>query len=44
VPWTFRARPHLPHGRYVVSVRAVDTRGHAGGKRGRFNKKVFTVR
>jgi hypothetical protein len=44
VPWTFRARPRLPHGRYVVSVRAVDTRGKAGGKRGRFNRKVFTVR
>jgi hypothetical protein len=44
VPWTFRARPHLPHGRYTVSVRAVDTRGRAGGKRGRFNKKVFTIR
>jgi hypothetical protein len=43
VPWTFRARPHLPHGRYTVTVRAVDTRGKAGGKRGRFNKKVFTV-
>jgi hypothetical protein len=44
VPWTFRARPHLPHGRYVVSVRAVDARGHAGGRHGRFNRKVFVVR
>src|SRR3954453_17799130 len=44
VPWTFRMRPHLPHGRYTVSVRAVDTRGRAGGKRGRFNRKLFRVR
>jgi hypothetical protein len=44
VPWTFRRKPRLRHGRYTVTVRAVDTRGKAGGKRGRFNKKVFVVR
>jgi hypothetical protein len=44
VPWTFAARPHLPHGRYVVSVRAVDTCGKVGGVRGRFNQKAFRVR
>jgi hypothetical protein len=44
VPWTFRSRPHLSHGRYTVTVRAVDARGKAGGRRGRFNKKVFVVR
>jgi hypothetical protein len=44
VPWTFRDRPLLPHGRYTVAVRAVDTRGKVGGRRGRFNKKTFAVR
>ena len=44
VPWTFRSRPHLTHGRYTVTVRAVDARGKAGGRRGRFNRKVFVVR
>jgi hypothetical protein len=44
VPWTFSSKPHLARGRYTVAVRAVDTRGKAGGKRGRFNRKTFTVR
>ena len=44
VPWAFSARPHLPHGRYVVAVRAVDAKGKVGGRRGRFNRKTFRVR
>ena len=44
VPWTFSSKPHLARGRYTVSVRAVDARGKAGGRRGRFNKKTFVVR
>jgi hypothetical protein len=44
VPWTFRARPHLQHGRYEVAVRATDARGKVGGRRGRFNRKSFRVR
>jgi hypothetical protein len=44
VPWGLRAAVHLPHGRYTVAVRAVDARGHASGRHGRFNHKAFTVR
>jgi hypothetical protein len=44
VPWTFAAAVHLPPGRYAVAVRAVDPRGHAGGRRGRFSRTVFVVR
>ena len=44
VPWSLSAAAHLPHGRYTAAVRAVDTRGHASGRRGRFNHKAFAVR
>ncbi|MEA2435556.1 MAG: hypothetical protein QOF65_112, partial [Thermoleophilaceae bacterium] len=44
VPWTFGAPVHLTHGGYTVTVRAVDARGKAGGRRGRFNSKLFVVR
>jgi hypothetical protein len=44
VPWAFSLAAHLSRGRYIVSARAVDSRGRAGGRRGRFNQKAFTVR
>jgi hypothetical protein len=47
VAWTLkrgRRQVHLTHGHYTAAVRAVDTRGKAGGRRGRFNHKDFRVR
>ena len=44
VPWAFGQRVRLSRGRYTVAVRAVDKRGRAGGRRGRFNRKTFVVR
>jgi hypothetical protein len=44
VPWALSRPVHLRRGRYTVSVRAVDTRGKVGGRRGRFSRKSFVVR
>ncbi len=47
VAWTLERGKrdlHLSHGRYTAAVRAVDTRGRPGGRRGRFNHKGFRIR
>jgi hypothetical protein len=44
VPWALSAKVQLPPGRYTVAVIAVDTHGRAGGRRGRFNRRSFSVR
>jgi hypothetical protein len=44
VPWTFRARARLPRGRYLALVRGRDDGGAVEKRRGRFNKRSFTVR
>jgi glucodextranase-like protein len=44
VPWALSKRVHLPRGSYKVALRAVDTRGKASGRRGRFNSTTFRVR
>jgi len=44
VPWAFSAGASLPRGRYTVAVIAVDRRGRMGGRRGRFNRRSFSVR
>jgi hypothetical protein len=44
VPWALSGPVHLRRGSYTVSVRAVDTHGKVGGRRGRFSRKTFVVR